>query len=272
MPDPIVFNKQMAEETYDAAASSYDSIWFFKDCGQRLIDLLDVRPGAKVLDVATGTGMVLMPAARRVGPNGHVTGIDISHNMLQQAGRAAMASGLRNTDFLRMDAEHLQFPDASFDVVTCGFGIMFFSPAALSEMYRVCKPAGLIGVTVYDKTVTVDWRLFQIFNALAKEYKVGEFALPRPALLSPEETEALLAGCGFNPRETYRETRERVFANAEEYWDKIILSNWSRVFVTNLDEATRVRFKEDYLKRSMTAMQPDGFHVSFPIIYSIAQK
>src|SRR3990172_8271315 len=272
MPDPIVFNKQMAEETYDAAASSYDSIWFFKDCGQRLIDLLDVHPGAKVLDVATGTGMVLMPVAKRVGPNGHVTGIDISHNMLQQAGRAAMASGLGNTDLLRMDAEHLEFPDASFDVVTCGFGIMFFSPTALGEMHRVCKPAGFIGVTVYDKTVAVDWRLFQIFNALAKEYGLGEFVLPRPALLSPEETEGLLAGCGFNPKETHRETKERVCTNAEECLDTFILSNWNRVFVKNLDEETRGRFKEDYLKRSMTAMQPDGFHVSFPIIYSIAQK
>src|SRR3989304_1098672 len=151
MPDPIIANTQLVEDTFDGAASGYDGKGVMKKRGQRLVDLLDIKPGANVLDVATGRGAVLLAAARRVGANGHVTGIDISSNMLQQAKQAAAASGLSNVTLLKMDAEHLEFPDASCDVITCGFGIWFFPPAALREMHRVCKPGGVIGVTVWGK-------------------------------------------------------------------------------------------------------------------------
>src|SRR3972149_6031644 len=172
MPDPIIVNNKLVEETFDGAATGYDERGMMKERGQRLINLLSINPGANILDVATGKGAVLIPAARRVGPKGHVTGIDISSNMLQQARENPEISGLHNIDLLKMDAEHLEFPEASFDVITCGFGIWFFPPAALREMYRVCKPGGVIGVTVWGKAAPEPRSPGAVFNQLTKEYGI----------------------------------------------------------------------------------------------------
>src|SRR3990172_582251 len=152
MSEPIIVTKQVVEQTFDEVASSFDRKGFFKECGQRLVDLLAIDPGANVLDVATGTGMVLLPAARRVGPQGHVTGIDISAHMLEQARRGAVENSLSNIDLFKMDAEHLEFPDASFDAITCGWAIFHLPPTAIQEMYRVCKHGGYIGVSLSERT------------------------------------------------------------------------------------------------------------------------
>ncbi len=153
MADPIIVTSQTLEATFNEAASLYDGGGVFRESGQRLVDLLDLRPGLQVLDVATGAGAVLLPAARRVGPAGQVTGIDISANMLEKTRRAAAVEGLANVELLKMDGGYLQFPDASFDIATCGFGIFFLPETALKEMYRVCRPGGTVGLTVLDKTV-----------------------------------------------------------------------------------------------------------------------
>jgi ubiquinone/menaquinone biosynthesis C-methylase UbiE len=270
MPDPIMVNKELLEQTFDEVATSYNRTWYFKECGQSLIDLLPISPGANVLDIATGTGMVLLPAAKRVGFKGHVTGIDISGVMLQQAKQAATENGLRNIDLLKMDAEHLEFPDASFDVITSGFGIFFFPPAALREMYRVCKLGGVIGVTVFDKTVPESRRAMQIFNELAKEYGI-EFKFSWPTSFAPEEVELLLGKYGFQSKQTLRETKEKVYANTEEYWE-VILSTANRMFVMNMNKGTLAGFKDEYLKRLKSIVRPDGLHNLVPVIYAVAQK
>jgi O-methyltransferase/aklanonic acid methyltransferase len=71
--------------TFDRAAASYDRIGpgYFAHFGRRLVELAKIAPGAKLLDVATGRGAVLFPAARQVGSKGHVTGIDLSSEMVK---------------------------------------------------------------------------------------------------------------------------------------------------------------------------------------------
>jgi O-methyltransferase/aklanonic acid methyltransferase len=156
MPEPTVAIKQMMEKTFDDAAKSYDCAGpsIFAGFGGRLVDHMSLSRGARVLDIATGKGAVLLPAARRVGPEGHVTGIDLSGAILLEAERAARAEGLTNVELRKMDAEHLEFPDQSFDAVTCAFSIFFFPDieAALHEMYRVCKPGGCLAITNFSKT------------------------------------------------------------------------------------------------------------------------
>lgn len=80
MPEPMVGAKQRIEQTFDGAAASYDRIGpsIFTQFGRRLVEKMQLKRGNYVLDVATGTGAALLPAVRRVGAEGHITGIDLS--------------------------------------------------------------------------------------------------------------------------------------------------------------------------------------------------
>ena len=142
MAEPMVADKQLVEQIFDAAAPRYDRAGpdLFRQFGARLVDWLEIPAGARALDVATGTGAVLIPAARRAGPDGHVTGVDLSNEMLAEADRAARATGLSNFQLGRMDAERLEFPDNSFDAVTCGFAL-FFCPSIDAAMAELGKAA-----------------------------------------------------------------------------------------------------------------------------------
>ena len=97
-----------------------------------------------------------------------------------------------------------------------------------------------------------------------------ELKFPRPGGFSAEEIEILLTGFGFNAKKTLRETKERIYASVEEYWEALPPGN--RTVLTAMDEEKRDRFKEDYLIRLRSAMRPDGIHHIVHVIYSIAQK
>ena len=93
--------------------------------GELLCEAVDVHPGQRVLDIATGRGAVLFPAAQRVGPSGRAIGIDLSEGMVQATAAEISRRGLTHVEIHCMDAEQLAFPPHSFDAVLCGFGIRF---------------------------------------------------------------------------------------------------------------------------------------------------
>lgn len=103
-----------------------------------------IEPNARILDIATGTGAMLLAAAERAGRGATLIGIDLSVPMLQRARDATKAAGLDNVELRVMDAQDLQFADESFDCVLCGFALGSIpDPArALSEMRRTLRPAG----------------------------------------------------------------------------------------------------------------------------------
>ena len=109
---------------------------------EEFVARLDLKPGMKVLDVATGTGNLALPAAKA---GADVTGIDIAPNLIEQAQARAAEMGL-NAVFEVGDAEALPYDDASFDVVITMFGAMFAPrpDVTAAELVRVCKPGGLI--------------------------------------------------------------------------------------------------------------------------------
>jgi ubiquinone/menaquinone biosynthesis C-methylase UbiE len=100
--------------------------------------------GMQVLDLASGTGEPAITLAARVAPQGHVTALDLSPELLAIAAERARARELANFSTRQADAHTLPFPDDSFDLATCRFGVMFFSDCdrALRELHRVLKPNG----------------------------------------------------------------------------------------------------------------------------------
>lgn len=143
--------------------------------GESLCEALDLRAGESVLDVAAGNGNASLAAARRWCD---VTATDYVGALLERARERADAERLPIT-FREADAEALPFPDASFDVVLSTFGVMFTpdQDRAASEMLRVCKPGGRIGLANW----TPESFIGQVFKTIGAH-------LPPPAgLRSPAQ-------------------------------------------------------------------------------------
>jgi len=104
--------------------------------------------GECVLDVGCGAGTDTLVAAQMVGPEGHVTGIDMTPEMLAKARAAAAKMGAVNVEFVEGEVERLPFPAESFDVVISN-GVIDLIPdkeAVFSELFRVLRPGGRIQI------------------------------------------------------------------------------------------------------------------------------
>jgi SAM-dependent methyltransferase len=107
-----------------------------------------LAPGERVLDLGSGAGTDSLVAAQMVGPQGGVTGIDMTPEMLAKARNAADAMGASNVEFVEAEAERLPFADESFDVVISN-GVIDLIPdkdAVFAELFRVLAPAGRLQV------------------------------------------------------------------------------------------------------------------------------
>jgi len=111
---------------------------------EAIIEAAHLRPGMRVLDLASGVGDPALSIVAEVAPSGHVTASDLGPGMISLAEELARKKGITNIEFREASAESLPFPDESYDALTCRFGIMFFPdlPKALRECFRVLKPGG----------------------------------------------------------------------------------------------------------------------------------
>ena len=118
-----------------------------------------LSPDKRVLDLASGSGQPALTAAAMVRPGGRVVASDISPQMLEVVQRRAAAAGLDNVETQLMDIEHLQFPDGSFDAVTCRWGYMFCPDLvkAFRESKRVLKPNGRLTFAVWGPPARNPW-------------------------------------------------------------------------------------------------------------------
>ncbi len=158
--DPDEF-KATTREQWQQTAAAWDR-WgptlerWLGPATEAMLDAAGVGAGARVLDVAAGTGGQTLAAARRVGPDGHVLATDISPAILQYAAAAAAAArdaGLANVETRELDGESLAgVQDASFDAVISRVGLIYFPDrqGALAEIRRVLRPGGRVAAVVYS--------------------------------------------------------------------------------------------------------------------------
>ncbi|HSJ18771.1 MAG TPA: class I SAM-dependent methyltransferase [Solirubrobacterales bacterium] len=144
---------EQVKEKQQATWSSGDYgriAWLTVPLGDVLCEAVDVRPGSRVLDVATGTGHVALAAARRFCD---ATGVDYVPALIETARRRAEAEALE-VDFRAGDAERLPFDDGSFDYVLSAIGVMFTADheRAAGELTRVCRAGGTVGLVSWTPT------------------------------------------------------------------------------------------------------------------------
>src|SRR5215470_6525068 len=120
----------MAEQQFvydNAAAAGYDEVFGSHVSvliGPAFVKFAGLQPGMRVLEVATGTGLVAEAALQAIGPTGHLTATDTSDGMLARA--RWRLSGHSNVVLAQEDGQALSFPDESFDALICSLGLMFF--------------------------------------------------------------------------------------------------------------------------------------------------
>jgi len=146
-------NVHWASSTRVAAANRWErpSAEMGQGATDALVELAQASPAMQVLDVACGTGAPALQIARLIAPSGHVTATDLAPDPLLVAAERARERGLVNLSFQRADVQALPFPDESFDLLTCRFGVMFFPdlPRALGEMRRVLRPGGRVALLAW---------------------------------------------------------------------------------------------------------------------------
>ena len=198
------WSARFASANDDAMRRDYEGIMvprLFVPWAEVLLDRLALQPGEQVLDVACGPGTVARAAARRIGPTGHVTGVDFSPAMLAVARSKPPVDDGAPIEYLEGPADKLDVPDDDVDVVTCQHGLQFFPDraAALAEMRRVLRPSGRLGIALWRNiaecppfAAVADGIAAAMNEQLAATYRAGPWGLS-----DPDELAALLDTAGF---------------------------------------------------------------------------
>lgn len=168
-----------------------------------LLNYVPLQEKHKVLDIATGTGLIAIPAAQKVSSAGHVVGVDFSAGMIEQARRKSKAVGLQNIEFIEADAASLNFSDNSFDVIFCCSAIAYlpYIPTTLQKWYRFLKPGGFVAFTCSAETAYMAPVQSKV---CAKLFSISLAHINAP-LGTPEKCHNLLNQAGFRDIEVVTE-------------------------------------------------------------------
>ncbi len=132
---------------------------WYGEVTRQMLDLAQIQPDQRILDIAAGAGEPAVSAAERVGPGGYVLATDISEGIVELALQVARERGLKQVETRAMDGEKLELPDASFDAVLCRLGLMYMPHpvTALHEWRRALKPGGRVAVVVFSTPDQNSW-------------------------------------------------------------------------------------------------------------------
>jgi demethylmenaquinone methyltransferase/2-methoxy-6-polyprenyl-1,4-benzoquinol methylase len=171
---------QRVRGVFDSVAARYDlmndlmSVGLHRFWKAFAVQVANPQPGARVLDIAAGTGDLALAFAKKVGANGTVVHTDINETMLRTGRNRLLDAGVVLPSLV-CDAEKLPFPDQHFNLVSVAFGLrnMTRKDRALAEMCRVLRPAGKLLVLEFSKVAPpleklYDWYSFQVLPRLGQ--------------------------------------------------------------------------------------------------------
>jgi enediyne biosynthesis protein CalE5 len=192
---------------WDNVAAGWQTWWQTIEQGaqrvsDKIVELAEIEPGDKVLDIAAGIGEPAITAARRVRPSGRVVATDISPQMLAIAKARAKMLGLDGVmEFKESDAEALDFPASTFNAVLSRWGLMFLPnlPAALVEIRKLLVPDGRLSAAVWSTPSKVPF-LDLAFSTVRKQInaQAPPSGTPGPfALADAEALKRLFSQAGF---------------------------------------------------------------------------
>ena len=237
----------------DSVAGAYEDVLvpvLFKPWAQVLIDAHGPWDGRKVLDLATGTGIVARLLAQQVGKSGSVLGTDLNAEMLKVAA-ASISTESRNIEFVQCPAEKLKCADKSFDYIVCQQGFQFFSDknAAAKEMHRVLRDQGTAIVSVW-RTVTE----CHFFNTICRTLEsIGEAEIAgmmkAPFEFLPQsEFEAAFNSADFSLVEIHCEEQELIMKGGVKYATRAAYATPIGPKLQSLPQEIQARFQSVFAK------------------------
>lgn len=249
----------------DASAANYQRVAvpsISQPWAERLLHRLAPTPGARVFDLACGTGIVAHMTAARLGAGDRVIALDISRAMLAVA-RSQPATSVDAAIYWQLGtATNLPFRTATFDSVTCAFGLMFFSDQAraLTETRRVLMAGGRLAVSVWGGA---DENPIDAGLGAVLVRHVGETAAVRQAVLhalaDPNDLRLLLLASGFGS----------VAVDSVTFEHRVPLEAMlNRVGGSMMNDATRAAARRDWL--AVLTPYIDGDHVRYPATARLA--
>lgn len=220
--------KAQQRDQWSAAASAWErnDAWLEEHLGvlsRKLCDDAKISAGQQVLDLACGAGEPSSIAAARVGPTGRVVATDLSPDMVAATRRKHQRLGFDHVEVREMDAENIAFPDGTFDVVTCRFGLMFCpDPArAAAEILRVLKPGGKLSAAVWDEPARNPF--FTAVGQVIAKYVPAPPPDPKAPgvfrLAPPGELAGILKGAGFKDVRVEPMPLTFSYRSPEAYWE-----------------------------------------------------
>jgi SAM-dependent methyltransferase len=242
MTSTLTFDEIKAKQHATWSSGDYGKVaWLTVPVAEALVEAAGPRPGARVLDVATGTGHVALAAARRFAD---VTGIDYVPALVETARRRAAAEEL-DVEFREADAEALPFPDASFDDVMSAIGVMFTSDhaRAAAELVRVCRPGGRIAVANWTPSGFVG----RMLATVGKHVPPPAGALPPTRWGDPSTMRDLLGDEVSEVRHTTHTVVQR-FLSPEHFADFFVAHYGpTHMAARRLDEAGKRALRDDLI-------------------------
>ena len=268
--------KKMIQKGFDTVAAGYDhpSLSFFPETARRLLEHLDLQPHQHLLDVCTGTGRVSIPAAE-ILVDGHVTGIDLSSGMLQQARNKAGAAGMNNTDFIQMDLEALSLQalgrQQPFDIATSSFGLFFLEDmtAALGNIAGTVKPGGKVAITSFAHDAFSPFADIFIEHFEATGREVPPLSWKR--LCSEDLLREQFAAVGITEVTIHHEPLGYHMTDEQMWWDVVWNAGW-RALLSQMDEQEQKEFERYHRAHINEVVGEEGEWFNTEVLIAIGEK
>jgi SAM-dependent methyltransferase len=257
---------------WDRAVGAYEQSWRcqLEPAHDLMLDMVALRPGERVLDVACGTGLVSRRMAALVGEAGVVVGTDISGQMVDEARRIAAERALANTSFERADAEALPLADATFDAAVCGLGLMYVPDPgrALAEMRRLLRPGGRAAAAVWGARRNCGWaQIFPITDA-----RVASDVCPMFFHLGTQDMLAhAFEAAGFVEVRLQRLATVLRYACAEDALAAVFRGGPVALAYSRFDDATRRAVHAEYLESIVAWRTGDGYRIPGEFVVAAAR-
>jgi ubiquinone/menaquinone biosynthesis C-methylase UbiE len=264
-------------DIFHRVADTYDAVGvdFFGPIAAGLVEQLAPQPGERALDVGCGRGAALFRLAEAVGPDGHVTGIDVAPGMVERTRADVAAAGLGSfVDVSIGDAGALDVPPASFDVVASSLVLFFLGDplAALRSWHPALVEGGRLGVSTFGP-FSEEWS--DVERALrshlppeqldARTNTGGPFS-------SDEAMEALVAAAGYTDVRTETTTVEVRFAD-HEAWYRWSMSHGQRQMWEAIPPEQFDRVRDEAVAALHAGARPDGaLGFDQQVRYTLARK